>query len=190
MRRRGPRGGLAARGSVPAKDVLHDLGNVGGRGGARGRGFTLRPNERRRRGHGGRLGGRRRSRDGRVGSGRRGHRGSRMTGCLRPEGADLLLRSSELMAQALLACGVEFAPQALYFLREGREAVVRGGGGRSRRHGGRRASRWRRRKGEDTRKCRVRRGSVPGGGEVRRGRSRRTKAGRLVEAGGVKSAPA
>ena len=113
-----------------------------------------------------------------------------MAGCLGPEGADLLLCSSELMAQAFLACGVEFAPQAMYLLREDREAVVRGGGGGSRRQGGRRASVWKRRKVEDTRKCRVRRGSVPGGREVRRGRSRRTKAGRLVGAGGVQGASA
>ncbi len=190
MRRRGPRGGVAARGRVPAEDVLHNLGDVGGRGGARGGRFALRLNVRRRRGHGGRHGGRRRSHDGRGDSGRRGRRGRRMTGRLGPEGADLLVSSSEFTTQAFLACGVEIAPQALYLLREEREAVVRGGGGGSRRQGGRRASVWRRREVKDTRKCGVRRGNVPCGGEVRRGRSRRTEGGGLVGAGGVQSAPA
>jgi hypothetical protein len=113
-----------------------------------------------------------------------------MTGRLGPEGADLLLSSSEFTSQAFLACGVEFAPQAMYLLREEREAVVRGGGGGSRRQGGRRAGVWRRREVEDARKCGVRRGNVPCGGEVCRGRSRRTKGGGLVDAGGVQSAPA
>jgi hypothetical protein len=113
-----------------------------------------------------------------------------MTLRLGPEGADLLMCSSEFTSQVFLACGVEIAPQAKYFLREDRDAVVRGCSGGSQRREGRCASEWGRWKVEDTRKCRVWRGSVPGGSEVRRGRSRRTKAGRLVGAGGVQGASA
>ena len=46
---------------------------------------------------------------------------------LGPEGADVRACGGELTSQGLLACGFEFAPQAMYLLRKDREAVVRGG---------------------------------------------------------------
>ena len=54
-------------------------------------------------------------------------RGRRCTLHLGPEGADVRACGGELTSQGLLACGFEFAPQAVYLLRKDREAVVRGG---------------------------------------------------------------